>query len=208
MRNQILSFVRFAAMKKYVWLAGILLTAAVNAGAQSDSGETPPPDWRQPQRSWEWFTAVDGKFSVLTPGAMQEKVDTISTPVGPLDYHVYYFQESREGGENILYMVSYCDYPPGAMHEDSTALLEEFYAATMDAAAFSINGEVVYSGDTHAASGLSGKIWRIHYKNGKGVIKTRAFMVGSRYYAVQIVTYRELSLNPASDRFLDSFRVL
>lgn len=143
----------------------------------------------------------------MAPGLLQEKVDTIATPVGRLPYHSFFYQPPEKNADNVLYLLSYCDYPPGTMHSDSTALLAEFFQTTLAAAAEAVDGEVRYSDDIRIKK-YPGKLWRIDYLDGKAVIKTRAYMVERRFYTIQAIMFYEHSLNPLSDRFIGSFRLL
>jgi len=156
---------------------------------------------------WEEFISYDGGFRVLVPGPIKQKVDSIETRVGELAYHTFFHQAPGKDSENVLYMISYCDYPEGTLHSDSLELLNEFFQATMEAAASSVRGELIYADDTRLQR-YPGKVWRIDYLNGKAVIKTRAYVVQQRYYTVQTIMLRSRSLNRASDKFLDSFRLL
>lgn len=167
----------------------------------------PPELQRQWDRKWTTYTSVDGAFRVRVPGQMQEKADTVSTRIGDLVYHTCFYQDQTQYAENFLYMVSYVDYPPGTVHADSTDLLEEFFQATIDEASFSIDGEVLYQSPIEL-DGHPGRIWRIDYRNRQGVIKNKAFLRENRFYSVQVLTYKELSLNMSMDRFLDSFQLL
>lgn len=181
-------------------LAFLLLLSALLGGNN--------PLKAQSNDNWENFTSVDGLFKVRTPGAMQHKADTVSTKIGSLVYHTYFYQEKLEkGADNFIYMVSFVDYPSTAVHSDSTKLIDEFFAATMDQAAFSIAGDIVYHNPL-TIEGYPGYIWRINYNNSTGVIKTKAVLANNRYYSIQAVTIKELALNSAIDRFLDSFQLL
>ncbi len=157
---------------------------------------------------WEEFVSYEGRFRVLTPGDFSVKIDSVSTAIGTLAYHTFYYQPPEaDRPENLFYMISYCDYPPEGVHSDSTALLDEFFASTMDAAAESVQGELLYSAE-QKLDGYPGRIWRIDYLQGQAVVKTRAFLVKNRYYAIQTITVESLAMNPASERFFDSFRLL
>jgi hypothetical protein len=163
----------------------------------------------QPQPDiWRTFKPDGGHFEVLSPGVMQHDVDSVETPLGQLAYHTYFYQppESDAMAENYMYMVSYCDYPEGTLHQDSAGLLLEFFTATMESAAASVDGETVYHAERNYRS-YPGHFWRIDYLNGQAVIKTWGIVVGSRYYALQTVTVKKRSLNRSSDNFLDSFRI-
>ncbi len=156
---------------------------------------------------WRSFSSYNGNFSVLSPGEMTEKVDTVLTAMGELAYHIFFFQNKAQNADNVLYMLSYCDYPEGALHHDSTELLQDFFDVTLDAAAKSVKGELLYSNDIKI-HGFPGKRWRIDYLNGEAIIKTKAFVRENRYYALQTITKKDRSLNFSADKFLDSFQFL
>lgn len=161
-----------------------------------------------PVIEWEDYYSYEGGFRVRTPGPMTERIDTIDTPLGRMAYHTFmYLVNDEEYAENVFYMVSYCDYPPGALHQDSTGLLDEFFAATVSEAVRSVRGQLIYRND-FAYLDYPGHIWRIHFRGGDAVIKTKALIVDDRYYTIQTVMKREMALNRASDTFLDSFRLL
>jgi len=163
--------------------------------------------WSQTFSSWVPTNSYDGRFQLLSPGLMLEKTDSIETPLGKLAYRVHFFQPEDKTADNLLYMVSWCDYPEGSLHADSTEMLEEFFDATMESAAFSVKGSVVYS-DVYKMEEYPGRIWRIDYLDGNAIIKTRAFVVGSRYYALQTVSRKERHLNILGEKFFDSFRLI
>jgi len=183
-----------------------LLAPAIQAQV-IDSAEV--KEWVDiPIIEWKDYYSYDGGFRVRTPGPMTERVDTITTPLGPMAYHTFmHLVNDEKYAENVFYMVSYCDYPPGALHQDSTDLLAEFFTATVSEAVRSVRGQLVYS-DAIEYMDYPGHIWRIHFRGGDAVIKTKALIVDDRYYTIQTVMKREMVLNRASDTFLDSFRLL
>lgn len=159
------------------------------------------------QSDWQQLTNFDGRFKINAPAELIEKVDTIETAVGDLVYHTFYHQADIKKAENAMYMLSYVDYPAGAMHSDSTELLKDFFVETTNAAADAVNGELLYASESEINK-FPGQVWRIDYLDGKAVIKTRAFMVNRRYYSLQTISLQERNLNRSSERFLDSFELL
>ena len=160
------------------------------------------------QTTWEEFVSLDGRFKVLVPGQMTEQVDSVETEVGTLAYHVFLFQNKNEAeAENLIYMVTYCDYPAGIIFADSIGLTDDFFHETMAAAAETVEGEIIYSADIQI-NDHPGKQWRIDYLDGGAIIKTKAFLVKNRYYSIQVVTTKERNLNSPANQFLDSFRLL
>ena len=156
---------------------------------------------------WKEFKSFDGGFRVIVPGEMIEKVKTIETAIGLLEYHTFIYQEEDSEADNVLYMVSYCDYPDHSIHSDSTELLNDFFKNTIESSVQSIDGELAYNTSVNLYE-YPGRLWRINYNGGKAIIKTKAFLVNQRYYSIQGVTFRTKSLNPSMDRFLDSFKLL
>lgn len=186
---------------------GLALSAWLGAAfAQSPVMVAKPQSWEQ-TIGWQEFSHYDGRFSVTTPGPMTTKVDSVKTPLGTLAYHAFFFQPANDNADNAVYMVSYCDYPEGSVHSDSSALVQDLFDATQESAAMSVNGELRYA-DALNVAGYPGRIWRIDYRDGRASIHTRAFVAANRYYAIQTVCKRDLALNPSSDRFLESFRLL
>lgn len=160
------------------------------------------------QERWQEFKSLDGNFRVLAPGEFIEKIDSMDTPVGRVAFHTFFYQpEDEKTAENLFYMVSYHDYPEGTLSVDSTELLEEFFKESIEAAAFSINGKIMYSADFEFYS-YPGRVWRIDYLNGQAIVKTRAYLVGQRYYSIQTISLKEKHLNSSSDKFMDSFDLL
>lgn len=182
----------------------LLLNAQEPAIPKPDSTEATPKVEDGP---WEEMVSHPGRFGLWTPGFMIEKTDTMKTQLGEMAYHTFFFQSPVKTSDNLFYMVSYCDYPEGSVHADSTELLEEFFDVTVKEAAFSISGDLVYS-NPWDWNGYPGRIWRVDYLKGEAIIKTRAFLVENRYYTLQTIMLKDKSLNPSSKRFFDSFYLL
>ncbi len=158
------------------------------------------------QNDWKEYIDPDGAFRLSAPATMTLKIDTVQTDIGALVYRTL-FHQADVSLANQVFMLSYCDYPKGSIHSDSTDLLTDFFESTIREATFSVNGELMYQSD-ESLGGFPGKYWRIDYRNRKAVIKTKAFIVRNRYYAIQVVATKEKHLNQDSDQFLNSFRLL
>ncbi len=154
--------------------------------------------------NWTPWTSETGRFQVLTPGELELKTDTVQTAIGELVYHYYFHQPQEEAPDNALYSISYCDYPEGAIHSDSLELLKDFFDATIESAASSVRGELFYETDINWQS-YPGKLWRIHYNKEQAVIKTKAYLIGRRFYTISVISLRDKALNRFIDKFLDSF---
>jgi hypothetical protein len=156
---------------------------------------------------WHEFSSLEGRFKVLAPGKMVEKVDTSETAIGKLAYHVFFYQPAEEDADNLFYAVHYCQYPEGMLSADTTGLIEDFFESTMESAAESVGGEVMYSNDIQLDNIHPGKLWRIDFNGGKAVVKSKAYVVNDRFYMVQTVSKQEKNINLDAEKFLDSFKV-
>jgi hypothetical protein len=157
---------------------------------------------------WNEFKTIDGRFYVMVPGIMEEKITKSKTAIGELEYHTFVCQiPESENSENLLYIVSYCDYPKGTIHSDSTEFLKEYFEATIDEATRSIRGQLLYAADCKIDD-YPGKTWRIDYNNGKATMRTKSFMVKNRLFSLQTACRRVNNLNEDGDKFFDSFRLM
>ena len=160
------------------------------------------------EAAWPETLSYEGRFRVRAPALLHEAVDTVETPVGTLVMHIFYHQpDDAKTAPNLFYQVLYVDYPPEALQADSTDLLAAFWETTIQEAAESVRGEVVYQADREWL-GRPGKVWRIEYLDGQAVIRSRALVADNRFYLVQTISLREKALNPEAERFFESFRLL
>ena len=156
---------------------------------------------------WQTIRDPQGVFQVRMPGAATAKVDSIETAMGTAAYHVFFYQEPNEQADNLFYMLSYTDYPDSTFHADSTAFIQEFFQSTVDAATLSVEGKLIYENADNWRQ-YPGYRWRIQYLDDQAVIKTRAFLVGDRYYALQTISIVQRAVNEGTDRFFRSFKLL
>ena len=169
--------------------------------------KAPPKSWEEDHR-WTQVDDLEGRFRIETPGLLEHKIDTLETAVGEQAFHTYFFKVPEvERAENLIYVLSYVDYPNGALHQDSTELVAELLASTEASAAEALRGEVVYATEREVA-GFPGRIWRIDYKDGEATARTLAFVVGARYYELKTFALAGRGLSEASDQFFRSFRLL
>ncbi len=157
---------------------------------------------------WKEYKSYQGKFSISLPdGDFTEKIIPIKTALGDLEQHTFYFTPVRLDAENKFYQVTYIDYPEGTFHQDSTELRDLFYETSIDGAAQSVNGKVMYS-ENVALDGAKGKIWRIDYNKGNSIMKSKAFLIGNRFYTISVATQKARIRNLDMLKYLDSFKYL
>ncbi len=194
-------------MKKHIlYITLALLSLSYQSLWSQEEALDPVKSWESTDAKWSEITDYEGRFRVTSPEAFTLKTDTVNTAIGALVYHTFYLAPQKDNAENEVYMVSYTDYPEGAIHPDSTALITELFEETQDAAVNSVRGELLFSQEGFQNK-LPFRYWRIDYLNGNASIRTKAYVDVDRFYIVQTVTKRKYGMNYSTDRFIDSFRI-
>lgn len=157
------------------------------------------------QDHWKQFTPDKQSFSVLSPSEMRAGEKKLLTDVGEM-HPVTWMSEGGEDDPNYLYMVSYVDYPQGTFHKDSLDLIDDFLNESVDALIENLNGELIYSAPSDYGH-YPGIIIRASYNENTLVLRARMLLVDDRFYALQVYTTKEKSLNDDAARFLNSFRI-
>lgn len=154
----------------------------------------------------EWKTFVDpnGMFEVDMPDSLKIDTSKVETQIGQLTFVALQADERYEDGE-VKYLLSFCDYPAGIFPADSTELIAAFFDETVAGSVESSGGEVLYSVDEEAI--YPTRLWKITSVNGFH-IKSKALLVGDRYYCLQIISPEKLSVRINGDKFFNSFKVL
>lgn len=180
-----------------------LLSAQVLPIGNTETVNTPGQVWERSQY-WEEIRELDGRFKVLVPSEWSQKViDSIETEVGQLAYHTFFLQTPTDTADNVLYMLSYVDYPEGSLHHDSIDLVQEFFDASQEEAILAVEGELLFSTDKEK-NNYPGRFWRIDYLEGEASIRTQVYVVGQRFYQIQTIARADRGLNRSTDRFFES----
>lgn len=158
---------------------------------------------------WTERQELDGRFRLLAPAVLTHNIDSVETAIGVQAYHTFHLQAPDVStAENVIYALSYVDYPAGSLHHDSTELVREFFAGTEEEAAAAVGGEPVYSAEK-PVNGFPGRQWRIDYpsRGGTASARTLAVVSGNRYYELKVFSRTDKGATDAADRFFDSLRI-
>lgn len=169
--------------------------------------QAPAKSWER-STEWEQIDDLEGRFRISLPGTFEHQIDTITTAVGDQAFHTYFYKvPDIPRAENVIYLLSYVDYPEGSLHHDSTALVDELLLSTQETAGEALKGEVIYATDK-PLDRYPGRLWRIDYKDGEASAKTHAFVIGNRYYELKTFSLRASGLSDSAERFFASFEYL
>ena len=154
---------------------------------------------------WVLFVDPDGRFEVRMPEDIEESSRNIATPLGPLKYISLSSEEVAEDGA-VQYNLSFCDYPEGTFHPDSTELIALFLEETISASIESVSGELIYQ-DRARGRTQEGRIWKVTSERHKRNFKNMALIDGDRFYNLQVIMPPEKTLDNNADEFFDSFKL-
>ena len=159
------------------------------------------------QDGWIPYRSPEGGFKIMTKGIFKERLTHAETEIGAITIHNLVYQKEEKGKAHPVFVVSYYDFPEGSIHSDSTELATQFFEETITGAVGSVNGELIYKNGMKL-HGFNGFQWRVNYPNDAGAIKTQAYLVNNRYYAVSMLTYSTSKANLDANRYFDSFRLI
>ncbi len=140
------------------------------------------------------------------PDSTTVQSTTVTTALGDIEYVTITSNETFEEGD-VRYILSYCDYPEGLFHPDSTDLIDVFFDETITGATDRVKGTLVYQ-DSPGGSRYPTRLWKISSESLGQEYKNKALLVGDRYYLLQVVypVAASVALNKANE-FFDSFKV-
>ena len=159
-------------------------------------------------QNWDNISPEECKCAILMPGKPEQAKRTINHPAyGKLTMNFAILQPKDSTDPNLVYMLSYTDYPTGTIHSDSTNTLESFFASSREGAIANVQGKLL-SETIVNLSGYPGRELRINFKNGLALIRCRNYLVKNRLYTIQIITLTENNFNNSINKFLESFKLL
>lgn len=161
-----------------------------------------------PDPTWRLYTDADAAFQIEIPGDFQHQKDTIETSVGTMTYHRYSCFPKDTQSHVFHYTVHYSRYPSGTIPRDSVELVNDLLNETVESTAGNLDAVVLYSDRITLEDKFQGAFWRMDLKDGKAVVKSKAYFVDDRFYLLQAFYWPERHKNVESERFFDSFKLL
>ena len=198
-------------MRKYLLFLFALLTipaTCVRAQEARLLAVEQDKSWEKDHR-WIELNELDGRFRLMAPDELTHNIDSVETAIGVQAYHTFHLQApDYKRAENIIYALSYVDFPQGSLHHDSLELVTEFLLGTEEEAGAAVGGETVYASDK-ILFGYPARQWRIDYpsKGGVASARTLAVVAGNRYYELKVFSRSDKGINTSADKFFDSLRI-
>lgn len=177
-------------------LLSFLLSASLSSLAQDPI----------PISDWKMIRTMDKRASIFSPDDMTVRIDSIETDIGKVITVHHVLQQPTDFSPNFLFHLSYSIYPEGVISLDSTEIVEDLLATTVENTVLMQNGELLYSA-TRNYKDYPGRIWKTKYGEGAYVMKSCGFVTDDRLYIVQVGSLADTPTGDAVDHFLDSFKI-
>lgn len=182
-------------MKKTSLISGLLLIAIVLTS------------FIPGQDKWNSFKPEGTNATVLMPGNADKRERMLTTAIGQIKLTLFIYQPKGVNDDNLVYGISYMDYPVDRITSDSVNRLKEFFDNARDGAINAIHGKLLTETEIKYRS-YPGREQRVDFENGMAVIKYRHYLVKNRLYTLQVVSPPNNTTNASINKFLDSFKLL
>lgn len=188
------------------WLATFTLCLVLAAGCESSSSDSGYGDIGDIGDTHTAFNSAAGRFSIQTPGPMQESQQQVQTEAGAVELYMFLYEKSA----SEAYIASYSDYDSGL-----TALAdpEDILDGSRDGAVGNMGGildsESRISIQDPAGNAHPGRDLVISaVVEGRSVsARMRIFLVNNRLYQVMGLEESDTGVSPAIVAYLDSFKL-
>ena len=158
---------------------------------------------------WEIFQSEAGKFQIEMPELPAYTSQLLDTEGGTLELHAYMHEGETDIDDNILYMITYIDYPEDRINSETMdkETLVNFYNGSAEGAASSMNGRVTEETEVEVL-GYNARNYTINYLDGQAIMRMQVVLVKNRVYALQTIALPEKDKNAAQNRFFNSFELI
>jgi len=146
--------------------------------------------------TWQNFRAPDDRFQILMPGIPELQIQTIQTPLGEQEQHLYKVDKGPQA-----YMIGYTDLDDKTLAAHSADdLLDDASARGV----LAVNGKL-QSFEQTTYRGYPARNVVIDVADGDGVIHARYVLVGNRLYQIAAIVATKIIDEDEVERYLDSF---
>lgn len=156
---------------------------------------------------WIRVDAIDKSCTIYAPSKMGLKIDSLEVEIGKIYYIHHIIRTDPLIDPNFLYQLSYTNYPPGVIPQDSIDIIRDMLEMTVNQSVMAQNGELLYSADKDYKD-YPGKIWRTAYDNDQYGMKSLAYFAHDHLFMIHVAFLKENSTNKAVDHFLNSFKII
>ena len=156
----------------------------------------------------EWYQYDSSEFKVLFPKMPTSTIKKVNTEAGELQMHVNMYDASKdETDENLIYSVTSSEYPKNHIEShikhDS---LHTFFRNSIDGMVNNVKGKLISESKINLGD-FQGREFKIDFRDGLAIIKTRIYLVENKVYFLQTITKTEKENNKLIEKFMNSFTI-
>jgi|GEM_PF-716530 len=154
------------------------------------------------------YRSAQNDFQINFPAKPEESTQQVNTEIGTLSLNLLIYDASNTGtDENLVYGLTYSDYPPEAVNSETSENLNNFFRGSIDGAVQNVQGKLLSERKIQIDQ-YPGREIKIDYQDGKAIIRMRFYLVESRMYILQTITETAKDNNLFISRFLESFQLI
>ena len=148
------------------------------------------------------YVNLIGRFSILLPGTPQEAKQSVQTPGGAVELHLFAIELKNNAG---AYILAFADYPAATVKEKGAEqlLTESRQAMLANTPGAKLAGEKKITFDGHPGREVSIET----SKPQPGIMRDKMYLVGNRLYQIMIAGPKEKVESREADKVFDSFKV-
>ena len=151
------------------------------------------------KQEWVNYESPDKDFELLFPQLPKEQSQLMNSDFGPIQINmVVYEAQNSELEENMVYGLAFMDYPKDFLPLNQTEKIQN--------SVFNVHG-ILTSEKIINLKKFPGREIRVSFNEGKGVINSRFYLIGSRMVMLQVITDQRKDFNKSINEFLDSFKL-
>ena len=140
----------------------------------------------------------DGKYSLYMPGTPATKTQTIPSMAGPIDLHVYFFDE-----HGVRYILVYNDFPATI---SQAAAVKTLLDSARNGAIEGFHGKLVKEDTITLTGNYPGRDIQVVSADGKRALRSRMYVVKNRLYQIGIAVPTADLSTANTLKYLDSFK--
>jgi hypothetical protein len=157
---------------------------------------------------WYLFESKSCGYKIEFPQKPNESPQEVNSEIGKLKINMcMYGVPEGVKDDNILYMVSYTEYPVSKVNSDNKQQLESVYKNSMNAAINNVHGKLI-SEKGVTLKNYVGKEIKVDLKEDKAVVKMQFYLVKNKMYMIQVFTEIKKDSNPSINQFINSFDLI
>ncbi|VXB65190.1 conserved hypothetical protein [Flavobacterium sp. 9R] len=156
----------------------------------------------------EWYQYDSSEFKVLFPKMPNSTIKKINTEAGELQMQVNMYDASKdETDENLIYSVTSSEYPKthieSHIKHDS---LNTFFRNSIEGMVNNVKGKLISESKINLGN-FQGREFKIDFRDGLAIIKTRMYLVENKVYFLQTITKTDKEKNKLIEKFMNSFTI-